>query len=344
MKPHKNILFIGSIGLENTEDVFNTLGSVIGERAKRYPDGETGMRAYWIRWVDASLAKHSQLKLIESRKVEGIQDNTQRPFYKIKKGVSPQDLDLGKFGYAEYAIESYSKFKALKQAGHIPETTRFQVSLPTPMAILVGFFDLSAQQAAELAVEKVFKAEVDQVLAAIPNDELAVQWDVCYEIIAYEGGPAIFYKDILPGTAERVGRLTNTIPAATETGIHLCYGDPGHKHIIEPQDLQTSVIFANAICKGASREVSWIHMAVPHARDDAEYFAPLQGLELPASTELYLGLVHKRDGVEGAKKRILAAEKSRSEFGIATECGFGRRPPETILELLQIHSDISDLG
>ena len=343
MKPHQNILFIGSIGLENAEDVFNTLGKVIGKRAKRYPDGETGTRGYWIRWVNASLANDTQLELIENRMVAGIQDNTQRPFYKLKDGVSADELVLGKFAYAKQAIASYSKFKALKQAGKIPAATRFQVSLPTPMAILAGFFDLAAQQAAELAVEKVFKAEVAEVLAAIPNNELAIQWDVCYEIVAFEGGPPIFYENILPGTVERVNRLIETIPAETEVGIHLCYGDPGHKHIIEPHDLNTSVNFANAICEGAPRDVNWIHMAVPHERHDDEYFKPLQDLNLQESTELYLGLIHKRDGLDGAKKRILAAENSRPEFGIATECGFGRRPPETILELLQLHSDIADL-
>jgi hypothetical protein len=27
----------------------------------------------------------------------------------------------------------------------------------------------------------------------------------------------------------------------------------------------------------------------------------------------------------------------RKDFGIATECGFGRRPPETVPELLALH-------
>ena len=30
-------------------------------------------------------------------------------------------------------------------------------------------------------------------------------------------------------------------------------------------------------------------------------------------------------------------------FGIATECGFGRRPAETIPELLRIHAEAADL-
>jgi hypothetical protein len=33
------------------------------------------------------------------------------------------------------------------------------------------------------------------------------------------------------------------------------------------------------------------------------------------------------------------AERFVKEFGIATECGFGRRPPETVPELLRIHAE-----
>jgi len=28
-------------------------------------------------------------------------------------------------------------------------------------------------------------------------------------------------------------------------------------------------------------------------------------------------------------------------FGVATECGLGRRPPETIPDLLRIHSEVA---
>jgi len=38
-------------------------------------------------------------------------------------------------------------------------------------------------------------------------------------------------------------------------------------------------------------------------------FAPLANLRLDQGTELYLGLVHAQDGVEGTKNRIAAANK-----------------------------------
>jgi hypothetical protein len=81
-------------------------------------------------------------------------------------------------------------------------------------------------------------------------------------------------------------------------------------------------------------------MPVPVDRGDDAYFEPLAGLKLDSKTKLFLGLVHDSDGVEGTRKRIDAAAKYATDFGIATECGFGRRPPETIPNLLRIHAEL----
>ena len=81
-------------------------------------------------------------------------------------------------------------------------------------------------------------------------------------------------------------------------------------------------------------------MPVPIDRSDDAYFAPLADLKLQAGTELFLGCVHAGDGVEGTRKRIAAASRHVSAFGIATECGMGRcKTPEVVTELLQIHAD-----
>ena len=43
-----------------------------------------------------------------------------------------------------------------------------------------------------------------------------------------------------------------------------------------------------------------------------------------------------------SRKRLAIAEKYVSTFAIATECGFGRRDPRTIPELLRIHAEVAD--
>jgi len=81
-------------------------------------------------------------------------------------------------------------------------------------------------------------------------------------------------------------------------------------------------------------------MPVPAERSDGAYFSPLARLELGPGTKLFLGLVHDSDGVEGTRKRIAAAARYVRDFGIATECGFGRRPPQTIPNLLRVHAEV----
>jgi hypothetical protein len=101
---------------------------------------------------------------------------------------------------------------------------------------------------------------------------------------------------------------------------------------------------ANRLAGMIRRKIDWIHLPVPRGRADQAYFAPLRELKLKPGTELYLGLVHFTDGLEGAKGRLNAAKSAVSDFGIATECGLGRRSPSTIPALLKLHREIAELG
>jgi hypothetical protein len=81
---------------------------------------------------------------------------------------------------------------------------------------------------------------------------------------------------------------------------------------------------------------------VPVDRTDDSYFARLRELHVHPRTELYAGLVHLPDRPGGVQLRIAAAERALNrEFGIATECGFGRRDPHTVPALLQLHAGLA---
>jgi hypothetical protein len=62
---------------------------------------------------------------------------------------------------------------------------------------------------------------------------------------------------------------------------------------------------------------------------------------LRPETELYLGCMHYTDGIEGTRARLATAREHAHDFGIATECGFGRREPDTIPALLDIHAELA---
>jgi hypothetical protein len=346
MAQNGKVLLVGSVGLEDADQVFRALGERLGSRAKRYPDGETGPRYYWIRWVAELFQGHPQLAVHGGNQGVGeFQGQAEIPSFTLADGVGGQDLNFATLGYAQAALESHAKFQALKESGVIPPGTRFQVSLPTAIALSTTFMHLDRRGEIEPAIEAGLIRDAGAIAAGIPAGELAIQWDVCHEVVAHDGAEGrwvLHYENILDGSVERIARLLAAIPDGAEAGIHLCYGDPGHAHIIEPKDFATCVAFANRISAAAPREIQWMHMPVPRGRADDAYFAPLQDLKLAPETELYLGLVHHTDGAVGTRARIAAAGKYADNFGIATECGFGRRPAKTIPELLRIHAEVAD--
>jgi methionine synthase II (cobalamin-independent) len=140
---------------------------------------------------------------------------------------------------------------------------------------------------------------------------------------------------------ERLVQLGQAVPADVELGYHLCYGDAAHRHFKEPADIGLVVRLANEVASQLIRPLTWIHLPVPRSRDDDGYFAPLAELQLQSETEVYLGLVHYGDGTIGAERRIGAARRHLTGFGVATECGLGRRSADTVPELLRIHAAVA---
>ncbi|PZC45416.1 MAG: hypothetical protein C1O27_002372 [Chloroflexi bacterium] len=273
----------------------------------------------------------------------GFQDDRRRmPRVKLKAEFSSQDLYINALGYAEAAIGSYKSFALLKREGVIPQHLRFQVSLPTPLAPVISFVAPEDRPLVEPAYEKAMLKEISDILKAIPHEDLAIQWDVSREMAVIEGALEPHFDEPEKGISERLLRLASAVPEEVEIGYHLCYGDFQHRHFMEPKDSENLTKMANAISANVHRSINWIHFPVPRDRDDLSYFAPLRGLELHPETELYAGLIHHTDGVEGTRKRMAAAGQVLKDFGVGTECGWGRRPHETLLELIRIHHEIAN--
>jgi hypothetical protein len=325
----RDVLLVGSVPLGSAEEVFEAASEELGDRLARIPDGETGARTNWIAWQRPVLAAHPKL--------EPVATDLPIPQFAVRPEAAGDAIAFGPLGYAAAARESYASFAKLKAAGRIPAAMRFQVSLPTTMAVTCQYIVQTSQALVEPGYRARLRAELDEIVAAIPHDQLAIQWDVAVEFAVLEGVSAAYFDDPFDGIVARLVADCASVPATVEMGIHLCYGDPGHRHFVEPKDTANLVAVANAVSAGVAREIAWIHMPVPRERTDDAYYAPLANLALHPETRLYLGLVHYTDGLAGTRARIEAAAKMVPAFGIATECGLGRRPPETIPELLRIH-------
>jgi hypothetical protein len=339
MSKPQGVLLVGSVPLISSEEVFKTASAELGDWLKRIPDGETGERTNWIGFQIGVFASSPLLEMIYPEPdAEGY---TALPRLRLREVADAGELEFGSLGYSDAALASYEVFARLKRAGEIPSRVRFQVSLPTPLAPVASF--IHPESAAE--VEPVYEArllhELGLILDAVPAEELAIQWDTAVEFGILEGVFPSFRANPKEDILERLLRVGEAVPSEIELGYHLCYGDYQHRHFIGPRDTSKLVEVANAVVTGLSRPVHWIHLPVPRDRDDDEYFAALRDLRLGKETELYLGLVHFTDGVEGTRRRIEAVQRVVSEFGVATECGFGRRPADTVPDLMRIHASVA---
>ncbi|MPZ55527.1 MAG: hypothetical protein GEU91_03315 [Rhizobiales bacterium] len=334
--------------MSNAEQVFEAVSSALGARIKRIPDGETGERGDWITWLEPVFANSPALqKSGEFFRVHA--SGTGRERYGLKPGLSPQDVRFDNLYYADIAKDSYAVFKRLKDAGRIPPGTKFQVDLVPAHSVIWLFLVEKLHTAVDPIYNEAVKREIDKIVAAIPHGELAVQFDVASAVFArLERNEASSYgrtkaemQEMFSGILIDLG---NHVPPDVDLLHHLCYGDSNHRHVVEPTDMGDMVEFTNRVAQRMGRPIQLIHMPVPRSRSDDAYFEPLRRLKLRPETELCLGLVHYTDGVAGARRRVATAQKYVSQFSIGTECGFGRRDPGTIPELLRIHAEVADLA
>ena len=344
--PH-DVHLVGSVPLENADEVFATASAALGSRLKRIPDGETGARGDWITWLEPAFSgnpaveKSDQLFRVHAQAPGRLR-------YRLKPGLAAADIRFEDLFYADIARASYAAFKRLQKAGTITAGTRFQVDLAPAHSVLWLFLVDELHAAIDPIYNAALKCEIDKMAAAIPHHDLAIQFDVASAVFARlqraEPSPYGRTREEMQARFSAILiDLGNHVPDDVELLFHLCYGDAGHRHVVEPTDMGDMVEFTNRLVRGMRRRIDLVHMPVPRDRSDAAYFAPLRDLRLDPATKLCLGLVHYTDGIEGTTQRLATARRFVTDFAIATECGFGRRDPATIPELLRIHAAAAEL-
>jgi hypothetical protein len=208
-----------------------------------------------------------------------------------------------------------------------------------------GYMYVSPKSLADYlpAYERALLKALRDIADTIPHHELSIQWDVCQEVLVFEHYfphcPPSYKADI----AAELARLGDSVPDDVECGYHLCYGSPRDEHLIMPKDAAIMVEMTRDLRAGLRRRMDFLHLPVPKDRADDSYFAPLADLSLSADTALYLGLIHYADA-EGDRARIAAARKVVRQFGVATECGWGRTDPTRVPGLLVAHRNAIEGG
>jgi hypothetical protein len=223
-----DVHLVGSVSLASAEDVFRYACKQLPPRyLRRIPDGETGVRWNFIDW---------------QRRV--FPQNLTTPWFAPKKEVSADEVEAAVASlptlhttYDDAAISSYATFRKLKEEGVIPADTRFQVSLPTPVAVLLAV-EFAYRPAIEPIYEEALLRSLTRIQTEIPAQELAIQWDVAPDIGMIEGVSWIepWFSPVQEGVEDRLVRLASYVRDDVEMGFHFCYGDMGHKHWMEPRD------------------------------------------------------------------------------------------------------------
>ena len=358
------VLLVGSVARPldgwSVEQVLRRCADALGEHASMLPDGEIGARSQWVRFITRNTyTPHPDLVGVRSHPVAdpAFTGDHDWGLFSLRDGVDSIRFD--RLGYADEALASYEIFARLRDdEGVIPRGTRFMVALPLIESATRRFIDSTPGfEILWAAYADVLARELAQITDAIPHEDLAIQFDMVMEVSAIEGTPPpldpmrTLPDDPIERLKVSVARVSAEVPADVFMGLHACYGSQGHKpgqasdaaHSQKLDTLAAAVRLFNNAAQVSLRPLSFVHMPVDltNGTEDRVY-EPLQDLNV-GDARVYLGLVHLQDGAPGARRRIDVARRHLADFGIATPCGWGRRPPDQRIEdLLALEAQVAD--
>jgi len=235
----QELLLVGSVPLKSVEDVMRTFGGALGRYLPAIPDGEVGERRSWVLRLSYQVFNgHIDLDTIKRpARVNGReqlmpQSPTDVWQFKVKPGVDAVRFGNPgyRLGYAKDAVTSYFVFKTMREKGVIPPGVRFQISMPMVNSVVrpLIFPDPADLARVRPGYEEAIAAELDAILDAIPHEDLAIQWDLAWEVNATTNPPAN-----VPGEGDiamhvaPVGRLSKKLPDKVALGFHFCFGTFG---------------------------------------------------------------------------------------------------------------------
>ena len=184
------LLLVGSLPADSAESALRAAAAFYDGLVFALPDGETGPRSAWVGYERERLVRPNPDVVVvqETESPTGIPRHAyETPVFGIRPGAA--GLHWDSWPRIDDTIAGYQVFRALRADGVIPAELRFQVGLPFPSSALSGFkADVVADYpVAARAFEDLVARELTRLTAAIPPDELAIQWDLAYETQDLEG-------------------------------------------------------------------------------------------------------------------------------------------------------------
>lgn len=327
----------GSLPCETAEQSFRIFGGALGQWLDYMPDGEIGTRRYWIDGVAFRVfTNHPDIETIKRPEPEnGVEQWWPRGRhdefgFRVKPGIKTVRFgDPGwRLGFARDAISSYALFRYMKKDGVIPQRVRFQVAIPLTFSAVRYFFPDEDVPKIVPGFTEALRAEVAKIVEIIPNEDLAIQWDLAIENRLVDAALAERGAD---GAKKEAGlvcapahEICPGIPKAVHLGHHMCFGTLSGWPSRQPPSLQGAVILSNAAVEASGRSVEFLHIPTLGRADDA-FFAPLKELKRDGA-RVYMGAIHHLHGAGGLRAQLQTMKTYLSNFGVGAPCGFGRAP------------------
>src|SRR5262249_13046825 len=160
------IMLVGSVPLKPASAVYEAVcDHGLAPLMHRVPDGEqAGWDSAFFALATLPVFEPSRKKRMTLRPSTFF-EHLEVPYVKLRPGKPADDIDLS-LGIAANAKKSYAEFARFKAEGRFGTATRFCVTLPGP-ATFFGPVEISARELFP-AAERIFRAEMGEILAAIP--------------------------------------------------------------------------------------------------------------------------------------------------------------------------------
>ncbi len=124
METRDRLHLIGSIPLDNSEQVFRRLADELGPFLRCIPDGETGERSRWVYFQRQMLLDHPAMEVdptVPPYKFVQWNGKVVREIEQLrfKPGIDPATV-VFETGYDKAALASWEIFKRLRSSGATP--------------------------------------------------------------------------------------------------------------------------------------------------------------------------------------------------------------------------------
>lgn len=229
----KGCHLVGSVPFVDAETVFRKCSAALPHRLKRIPDGETGARAYFTMWQTERIPQDILADFQHNGEIGGHHDWTPEQVAEKIAQIRENGIESG---YDDAAIESYARFRQLKDEGILDADVRMQVCIPTVPNIILPFVQRRFLVDIEPLYEEALFRAMRRIQDSIPHADLAFQIDVACDTAFWEStkreaaGTGLewfkpwFEGDIRDYATAYLVRMISQVDEDVEVGIHNCYG------------------------------------------------------------------------------------------------------------------------